>query len=875
MWKKGFFTEGFAQTGAIGSPLETVENKIQDRGNILASQQHPLTNPAAAIGISQSSGADLRKLAIRALNPDTQIPGSTGSFDMTLPYDKASPRIDNENSFLGLVQFCKKVVDTAVTNNTLKCVGRGLKPSDPAISPFTDPDFAKYCGICIPNTGQTVTLITGEKYTGPVGVVIYKEDKDIAMENQKNNNYRYPRPLPSLNSATYTGVFSPTDDTTPPVLAINSAMLNDMLCRNQCRKKGIFEEDKSCGQCIYGGLTPIWSYVKQPPYGNTNSMALLLIGNSQAPVKVKVVIDGTGETFNSQSALAHESATVFSLGNILEGSTFTITVTLVQTLTKSSPQAWVAGALRGTNPDNSYNYLDLFKIITSDGVSNGSPQSVQYANKKMLPIPNSEDSTATMDVKGMTYPATASTLKDEKVMELHGEIPFTFVNSNWDENAGTQIGYYDCTSNPYVTSKGHYEALGDDLCMKNPSGQDGSIANPYSSGCIQQLILNAGCSTAGDWWNSPKTMPGAAGNASKSAITQWLTAHQVTATTNVADAKGCYGIDLSTPCDKYLGTSDTPDKECLAYLYKNAGQHTSIGNTYASENFADVPNFRALTQQTDLYCRPDGKLNPENGNKTLETIWTSGYRDPTSGTVTKGLEGVKKFLSMTYDSAVDNTRDINAPNNAEAGGRANSWESCFGLPIAPIPTNKVTHSILGTGTPPAGFLQKCTPYTAGQNVYELVEVGRSNSTWRGTNYERGAPATGNGVMWVWGNPNGKGMDAHNVDYTFRTNFCNPNESGALTVLGGFDDLAKVYVNGTQIWTNEGDTTNNNTCSVSAQFKGGRDPINKVAIYCKNLAGPGGSAAGVWLAIKDAKGTILAATNSVDWRCVPGREATTW
>jgi len=857
MWQKGFFTEGFA--------TETIEDQIQDRGNMLASQQHPLTNPAAAIGISQSSGANLRKLAIRALNPDIQIPGPTGTFNMNLPYDKASPRIDNENSFLGLVKFCKKAVDTAVANKTLACVSQGVRPGETNI-PFTDPDFAKYCGVVIPSLDKSVTLLTGEIYKGPVGVVVYKEDKDIAIENQKNNNYRYPRALPSLNSATYTGGFSPTDDSQPPVLAINSAMLNDILCRDQCKKNAEFEEDHSCGKCVYGGGTDIWSYVKQPPYGDTNEVSLLLIGNQYSPINVKVVINGTGEEFTSKSPVTDLQVTVVPLGKILEGSTFTITVSTTRTLTQSSPKAWIAGVLRGTNPDNSYNYLDLYNIITSDNINKGTPLN---AGTKVLPDPE-------RNVRGITYPITVLPEKDVPVMELHGEIPFTFVSSNWDETAGTQIGYYDCTSNPYVTSAGHFDYLSDDSCMKNPSNQDGSSTKPYSSACIQQLVLAAGCSTAGDWWNSPTTMPGTAGNAKRAAISSWLTQHQATATTNVADAKGCYGIDIGTPCDDVLqDPSKTPSKACLTYLYNNAGQNTSIGDTYETENFADVPNFRALNQQTDQYCRPDGKLNPANGNKTLETVWTSGYKDPITGNVLKGMEGVKKFLSVTYDSAVDNTRDINAQNNADTGGRANSWDDCFGIPIAKVPTNKVTHSIIGTGTPPATFKEICTPYTAGQNVYELAEVRSATSTWKNLSYENGAPPTGNGVMWIWGNPNGKGLDAANVDYTFRTNFCNPNASGPLIVQGGFDDLAMIYVNGEKIWSNERSPDNGNSGPITAQFKGGADPINKVAIYCKNLGGGGGSAAGVWLVIKDSKNNILCTTNSIEWRCLSGRQPATW
>ena len=82
------FSEGF----------ETLQDKLQDRTNPLAAQQNPLTNPAAPIGISETLGANLRKVAQAALNVPTKSASA----------DPLSPRIDNENSFLGLVKFCKE-----------------------------------------------------------------------------------------------------------------------------------------------------------------------------------------------------------------------------------------------------------------------------------------------------------------------------------------------------------------------------------------------------------------------------------------------------------------------------------------------------------------------------------------------------------------------------------------------------------------------------------------------------------------------------------------------------------------------------------------------------------------------------------------------
>ena len=86
------YTEGF----------ETLQEKIGDRFNPLAQVQNPLTNPAVPIGIAESAGAKLRDMSIAALNVPKLIP-VPGTFKLEGTSEPIYPRIDNENSYLGLI----------------------------------------------------------------------------------------------------------------------------------------------------------------------------------------------------------------------------------------------------------------------------------------------------------------------------------------------------------------------------------------------------------------------------------------------------------------------------------------------------------------------------------------------------------------------------------------------------------------------------------------------------------------------------------------------------------------------------------------------------------------------------------------------------
>jgi hypothetical protein len=617
---------------------DTIMDKVQDRANPLASQQHPLTNPAANIGISQSSGSSLRTMSQTALNIPMQVPSLYGLFTTKPSVNTLSPRIDNESSFLGLVKFCK---DT----------GAALE------NPFTDANFAANCGMCM----SSGTLITGESFTVPTGVAVYQKDKDMAYDTQKKNKYRFPRALPSLKGAICQGT-SLSDDSIVPVLAIDERMFKVITYRNACKKAQNF--GNSCGQCTSD--TNSWSYVQNPPDGGIYETSLYLYGKGIVQASVGGVAIGKPQTLSM-------TATVIDLGVVIEGSTIQLKVT--SDADGNSP--FLYSALSNTLPNGNNFLMPFDDLINKDEVTGSYP-------RRMSPKFFTDVSLALSQI----LPSAGQTAGSVKMI-LDATMPLTFVNED-------QIAAYDCETGPYTMTQEHAQAYisGNDPCL-NPPGQG---PNNYSEECIQSKLFAAGCSTAGDWYLNG--LPGTATvGANIGQINTWLQ-NKVVNPNDPEVAKGCYGQDLSTPCDEFIGTTQIPNNKCLAYLYANtSAQNARLGTGYPSGG----PKFLSLNKNTPQFCQPEGTLNPGNapGLAELKNV-ASGYGSY------KGVDAVKAYLSDVFTKAIGNL-DINLEDSA--GGRKTSWMKCFGIPIDDLPVNTVYVQTTPSGgvTPPPPFVPPVPP----------------------------------------------------------------------------------------------------------------------------------------------------------------------
>lgn len=305
--------------------FETLAQKVSDRFNPLAALQNPITNPAVRIGISEADGAKLRDMNITALNVSNVTPGS--SIVETFS-DLIYPRIDTENSYLGLIKMCKE-----------KGVGD---------RPFDDPQFADTCGMCV----TSGSLKTGETFTTPTGVLVYPNDKLAALNDKVSNAYPFPPVVPSIDAAVCKG--ASRSSTGEPSLAITQADFDAFKARMECKRSHGF--GNGCAKCI---TTKESSWIS--PTGGIKSLTLFLYGVGS------VVVTLGGTVVSQANAVLSDKVTKVSLGKAAEGTTLNITVS--NGVATEDP--YIYGALVSQTPSNKPYILSIERILETDKVSGG------------------------------------------------------------------------------------------------------------------------------------------------------------------------------------------------------------------------------------------------------------------------------------------------------------------------------------------------------------------------------------------------------------------------------------------------------------------------------------------------------------------------
>lgn len=555
-------TEGFSQS---------VQDKVVDRMNPLAGQTNPIANPAAPIGISESAGTALQSMMQTALNVGSLQADGAGSFNLAAPLNPTSIRVDNENSMLGLVQMCKT-----------KGVGD---------SPFGDPAFAENCGMCLSNG----TLITGETFTAPTGVLVYKEDKDAAVAEAKENGYKFPQAIPSVGSATCAGASKSGKGL--PVLALNQKDFDAFKKRKACRDNHTIGNE--CGICVSNKES---SWI--PADGGIQATTLWLWGAGAATVTVGgVPVSGT-------AVLSETKPLMFELGRVVEGTVLRISVVKADT---------TAGPF-------------LYSAITSNGGKYRLPVE-KFLNSQRRSTPKYFSEIKTFCARNMPQP-------NHDTLILQGNMPLTFVESD-------QLASYDCPVSAFVTTQENADFFVTDPCLINPKGQG---PGNYSDACKRKIILESGCSTDGDWYKNLSINFPEAWTAD--AMKKWITDKvNDIGQTNTRISMGCSGIDITTPCDGFL-SDHTPTTDCLVYLYTNESEkNVRVGRAYKN---ATMP-FTSMSHRTGkaTFCRDEGSLNPlrSSGEASMRQA-AMGYKGQ------KGIEAVKMFLSDVFTKATGNL-DVN------------------------------------------------------------------------------------------------------------------------------------------------------------------------------------------------------------------------
>lgn len=601
---------------------ETLKDKVTDRMNPLAQLQNPLQNPAVKVGISEAAGNKLRNTSQVALNVPTNVVVN-GVYTQGPLDDPLSPRIDNANSYLGMITMCKE-----------KGVGN---------RPFDDPAFAANCGMCV----TSGTLKTGESFSTPTGVLVYAADKADANKDKTKNQFIFPRVIPSIDAATCKG--ASRSDSSQPSLAINQADFDAFKARAAC--KASHGLGNGCAKCVSNQES---SWI--PASGGTQPLTLWLSGAGSVVVTVGGQKVAGGDP--ARPAVLSDATMQIPLGRVKEGTSFNVTVSKGT----SVDGPYVYGIITSLTPANKPYKLAIEKFLELDKVSGtfvrkGAPKffsEIKAYSAKLLPQGG------------------------QLSMALDGFVPLTFVEPD-------QLAAFDCTASPFVSSQASAELLISNPCL-NPRGQG---PGNYTRECLQQAVLNMGCSTNGTWYKNPMID-------NRTTVTSWTAAgvaliNKPDAATDVNTMMGCRGIDVSTPCDPFLN-GGIPDAACMAYLYSNDSEYSKrTGRAYnrASNKFTSAKG------KNIQFCQPEGSLNPANPNgfSALQAA-ARGYNG------LSGIEAVRKFLSDVFKKA---TSDLDLNKSDNEGGRKDSWAKCIGAPIAPpIPGTVALNSrsdVITTGQP--------------------------------------------------------------------------------------------------------------------------------------------------------------------------------
>jgi len=413
-------------TKNVSEGFEALYTKATDRANPLASAEHPL-NDTTRTGMSEGDSYITRSINQAALNIPTLSATSQGTFSeksSTL----VSPRIDNENSFLGMVKFCK---DNGTAQN-----------------PFTNTKFAENCGVCF-TSGST---IDGTTYDGQTqfGLLVYDEDKKKFLNEKSNNSYLFTHAIPSLGAGTC-GT-SVKDPNSPPSFAITQTEYNAFRNRAACRNNTPGALD--CGTCLTTGAKS-WINLK----GGLNPVTILLWGLGTATISV--------DEYNlEEQTLSMTTPATYNLGTVQEGILISIRVT-----NASLQRPYVYGGVYSTTASGSVYRFPIDSFINID-VDTG----------RFF----SEGDSRTFTVSGGTVSCVQiKAARGRNNIHVRGRFPLTFVDSN-------QLAAYDCETSPYKldSSSGYYSSQ-TDSCL-NPQGQgvdnysDGCLrASLLSGGCLR------------------------------------------------------------------------------------------------------------------------------------------------------------------------------------------------------------------------------------------------------------------------------------------------------------------------------------------------------------------------------------------------------
>lgn len=488
-------------------------------------------------------------------------------------------------------------------------------------NPFSDTRFAANCGICLTEG----TDEEGNKFpAGQRGLFLYPKEKEFAVNEKTEKALTFIRTKPSLASC------SGAPD--QPVFATNAKDLRQFKERIRCQKEKSAGLDTGCGQCMG---TTTYAYVDST--SDKVPISIVLRGRGMVTFQV------AGSQIDQPTKLSESRNTIFEIPAAdPENSSFEL---LVAPEKEKDPYPYVFGYLEAKLPNSGKYQISIHRISTLDLETGSRPRFL--AGTYSFP---------TVTVSKLRTGAGKLQLR------LSGVIPFTFLEPD-------EFATYDCRTAPFQTKAASLTAFSAD-----PYTGSDVAPGAYPDDCLQQKILDAGCTNSGTLYQNPGQLNMSGGQPQNlTQIVNYLTTVQSLDRVTAAASSMCSGSLPPTPCEEALKDPTKPiSDECLNYLYLNKGnQDTRIGPTYSgSTNYSNKDSTGNL-----VFCLPSGKLSPlaTNGAPNTEAI----NRLRTKG-LQGGIQAVQTFLNQQFIAAIDASKQPTDP------ARKGAIEDCF-LKVENVP----------------------------------------------------------------------------------------------------------------------------------------------------------------------------------------------
>lgn len=517
-------------------------------------------------------------------------------------------------------------------------------------SQFSDTQFAADCGVCL----SSGTVNSGLPFTGPKGLFIDPSAREQAYATKEGTDNPYTNAKPT--TGTCVGATGGVGN--QYTYALDKNEYDNFTARIKCQHDKNL--DGTCGMCLQDGS---FTYV-----GDTGQLPLETLtfyvggkGTLSASMGGQPVLftlgSADGTTPPATTVVLSSTPTAFQ-AVVAEGALMSFNISQPNSNTPWIPAEFY-GVLEAPSTTGGVTQIPLDKLLLTDDQMGGKPR--RGRKFPVIKSPAGEISCAQL-VSGYSKPS----------MMLTGIMPFLFASS-------FPFDGIDCKGSMLQSKSASAAEYAGDPCYK-PGGQG---PGNWSAACVQDRILNAGCTVNGTLYKSPPTN-------SQSSIGDLQQQFEEIAAKQYSDNDSsikCNGKKISTPCDSWINydVNNSPDisPQCINYLYYNGGDGIqTIGPTYTGP----VNTYYSLDgNRKKIHCLPGAGYDPMKNPNLVAQLQQESRTGAGTGQI--GIPYIQQFFNRAFQRATNTGLNANLPD--AQGGRGDSIAQCFAS-LAKIPQVQTT-----------------------------------------------------------------------------------------------------------------------------------------------------------------------------------------